>query len=106
MMIVIKNGVDVLSINHNVKNKHSTDMELTGEVKYLRDSDVLVSDIKNLAQITFLGENPEMEWKFFRDELRKLKKEHIASYNEYMESEDDTEYPETEWAKFKRESRS
>lgn len=47
-----------------------------------------------------------LKWNFFRNELKKIKKEYSNSYEEYLESEDDTEYPETDWQKFKRESRS
>lgn len=65
--------------------------------------DILTNDISNLAEIAFQGEDVEFEWEFFRSELSKLKKKHKIWYEEYLESEDDTEYPETEWQKFKRE---
>ena len=81
------------------------DARIKGVARHLINRDRMIADIGDLAYITFRGEDPEMEWKFFREQLRLIKKEYVNSWLEYMESDDDTEYPETEWQKFKRETR-
>ena len=34
----------------------------------------MITNITQLAEIAFQGEDPEMEWNFFRNELKKIKK--------------------------------
>ena len=78
---------------------------LSEETRYRLFIDRMINDISVLAEDIFDADHdPEVIWSVFRRELQKLKKEHSQRYGLYMESEDETEFPESEISKWRREN--
>jgi len=48
--------------------------------------------------------DPEVSWQLLRGLIKKLKKEHVELYTEYLDTEDDNEAPESAIAKHRREN--
>lgn len=80
-------------------------LDIKGSLKYRLYLDTLRYDIAEAAQYAFDFEtDPEVCWGVFREYLRKLKKQHVEEYQEYLESDVEEELPESEISKWRREN--
>lgn len=80
-------------------------MELTGKSKHLMFMNHMMAEIMDTVSEIFDAEtDPEVSWHVFRTFLRKIKKEHVEAYNEYMECDVEDEPEESEIWKWRREN--
>jgi hypothetical protein len=65
--------------------------------------DKMIFEISELANDIFHPEkDPEVLWKEFRSQLSQWKRQHIISYEKYLESDDNSVLPESEISKWRR----
>ncbi len=78
-------------------------LEFSDEVKHRIFINKMVNAIADEVDVIFHPEgDPEVLWSEFYKRLRAYKKEHLKSYEKYMEADATTEAPESEIAKFRR----
>lgn len=72
----------------------------SGELKHRMNVNQIKDEIFELVDISLDYKlDPEVCWSMLRAKLMDLKKQHLASYSDYLETDSDEEAPKSEYAK-------